>query len=268
MSVWDFDELAPVLQAIGMASAKDEPLDLDSLARELDMSRVGVEMLVDQLNRMGLVRVSEDEPEFPPILARAGSQYLAAKGQVEDEVLHFLPTVIDDLYARQALLRGGTILVDEFHYQVVHGGATEHAAELVPPAFSAAVDDALAINLFAAAVALVARLSCEYPAGCLAEEILAVSLREHASAWIDMEAEKGHLEADAAQAANGALRGIFQLFEDDDVLALFKMEEPSDAALAGHSWINHQVGVVDQRLEAWFRPFGGVAGTGYLDERR
>ena len=28
---------------------------------------------------------------------------------------------------------------------------------------------------------------------------------------------------------------------------------------------NRQAGVVDQRLEAWFRPFGEVVGTGHLD---
>jgi hypothetical protein len=266
MSVWSFEQLAPILQAIGMAAAKGEPLDGDALAGELDRSRVSVEMVVDQLNRMGLVFVSEEEPEFPD-LTRAGSQYLEIKGEVADEVLHFLPKVIDDLFARKALLHGGTVLVDEFRYQVLEGRAVTHAQGLVPDAFADAVDDGLAINLFAAAVALMARLSCGYPAGCLAEEILAVALLDHATVWIDMEADKGNLEIDAAQPAMDALRGIFELFEDDDVLDLFEMEEPGDAALAGHSWINQQAGVVDQRVEAWFQPFGPVAGTGYLNER-
>jgi hypothetical protein len=61
--------------------------------------------------------------------------------------------------------------------------------------------------------------------------------------------------------------GLFELFEDDDVLDLFDMAEPADAAMAGHDPINRQLGVVDQRLEAWFDPFGSAAPTGYLRER-
>jgi hypothetical protein len=96
---------------------------------------------------------------------------------------------------------------------------------------------------------------------------MAGALLEQAMVWLDMEADKGELDPDAAESAQVSLRGIFELFEDDDVLNLVEMEEPSDAALAGHSWINRQTGVVDQRLEAWFQPFGGVPGTGHLKER-
>jgi hypothetical protein len=129
------------------------------------------------------------------------------------------------------------------------------------------VDEQLALNLLAAAVALMARLSCGDAAGCLAEEIIAVALLNEAEVWLEMQVDKGELEREDAQAAAGRLHGIFELFEDDDVLDLFRMEEPADAAVAGHSWINQQAGVVDQRVEAWFQPFGGVTATGYLDER-
>jgi hypothetical protein len=268
MSVWDFDHLAPVLNAVGMASARDEPLDLDALAVERGESRAAIEMLVDQIDRMGLIVAPLAEPEFPPALTRAGSQYLEFKGKVPDETLHFLPKTIDDLYARRALLHGGTVLVDEFRYQVAHGRAVFHAQGLVPDAFTRAVDGAMAINLFAAAVSLMARLSCDHPAGCLAEEILAVTLLDNAAVWIEMETEKGNVTAEDAQPALAALRGIFNLFEDDDVLKLFEMDEPSDAALAGHSLINRQMGVVDQRVESWFRPFGPVPETGYLEGER
>jgi hypothetical protein len=268
MAVWSFDRMAPALNAVGMAAAKDRPIDLGLLAKDLDESREGIEMLLEHLDHWGLVMLAPaDEPELPPLLTRAGSQFLAMKGNVRDEVLSFLPGIIDDLHARDALISGGTVLVDEFRYQVVKGSTVDHAASLVPGAFEGAVDDEIAINLFAAAVALMARLSCGKPAGCLAEEIMAVALLENATIWLEMKADRGELEAEAVETAQGELRGIFELFEDDDVLNLFEMEEPADAALAGHSWINQQMAVVDQRLEAWFRPFGGVIGTGYLDER-
>jgi hypothetical protein len=60
------------------------------------------------------------------------------------------------------------------------------------------------------------------------------------------------------------LKGVFELFEDDDVLDLFEMRESSDAALAGHDHLKQQMGVVDQRLEAWFKPFGWATPTGYI----
>ncbi len=69
-------------------------------------------------------------------------------------------------------------------------------------------------------------------------------------------------EAKAAQAA--AKDGLFELLEDDDVLDLFEMEEPSDAAVAGHSRINREAGIADQRMESWFKPFNWTVSTGYL----
>jgi len=38
------------------------------------------------------------------------------------------------------------------------------------------------------------------------------------------------------------------------------------SAFRGISDVNRQLGVVDQRVEAWFKPFGGVSPTGYLDD--
>jgi hypothetical protein len=44
------------------------------------------------------------------------------------------------------------------------------------------------------------------------------------------------------------------------------MREPADAAVAGRAPINVQLGVVDQRMEAWFQPFGWTVPTGYLSD--
>jgi hypothetical protein len=97
----------------------------------------------------------------------------------------------------------------------------------------------------------------------VAEEILAVRLIEDATAWLDMQGDLGELEPDDVKAATDELRSIF---EDDHVLDLFDMKEPADAALSGHSDISRQLGIVDQRVEAWFRPFGGIPATGHLSE--
>lgn len=265
-----FDQVAPVLNAVGMASAKEEPLDKGALCRELEIEPQSLEMLLEELERVGLAwfEFDEDGKEVFPYLATAGSQYLAARGEIPAEVLHFLPGTLDDLHARRALIAGGAVLVDQFRYALLHGDGVEHAKRLVPDAFVGAVDKDLALNLFAAAVALMARLSSNSPAGCLAEEIIAVALLREASAWIDMQAEEGALSIEEVERASSELSCIYDLFGDSDVLYLFEMEEPSDAALAGHSTINRMAGVADQRLEAWFEPFWTAAATGYLDERK
>jgi hypothetical protein len=184
-------------------------------------------------------------------------------------VLHFLPAYIDDLYAREALLHGGVVLVDQYRHQLLKGRGVEHAREqLVPPAFAEAVDEAIALDLFAAAVALMARLSGDSPAGCLAEEIIAVGLLNEAKAQLEMGVDNRDISEEEAEHARGELRGLFELFQDDDVLDLFEMSEPADAALARHDPIKQHLGVVDQRIEAWFQPFGGIALTGYLHETK
>jgi len=253
-----------LLQAAGVAQAADEQFDLVALAEHLDTSEPLVRTEVERLERAGLL-VSGVEEAQPPLLLSAGRQYLACGGDISWEVLDFLPRVIDDLHSREALLDGGGVLVDEFRSQLLHGDAVNYAAgQLVPPAFAEAVDQALALNLFAASVALMARLSSGMPAGCVAEEIIAVRLIEEATDRLELRCDDGQLTAREASAAIDELRGLFELFQDDDVLAMFSMREPADAALAGHDPISRMTGIADQRIESWFKPFGGTIATGYI----
>jgi hypothetical protein len=251
-----------VLEAAGMAQAAEEVLDVAEVARELGTSEPVIRMDIGQLHALGLVLDGLEEG-LPPILPRAGRQFLARGGDADHDVLGFLPRAIDDLNAREALLVAGTLVVDQFRVALLRGAAVEHAQQLVPPAFITAVDNRLALDLFAAAVALMARLSDGAPAGCVAEEIISVGLIEEARAWLEMRREEGALDDAEEHAASDELRGLFELFEDDDVLNMFEMAEPADAALAGHDPISQQLGVADQRVQSWFRAFGGTAPTGY-----
>jgi hypothetical protein len=253
-----------LLQHAGVAEAAGEPLDVQALAAELGVVEVAARATLERLEATGLV-LSRLTEHGPPMLLRAGRQFLHARGKASWEVLHFLPNVIDDLHAREALLVAGSVLVDEFRYQLLRGTHAEHASELVPPAFAEAVDEVLAVDLFAAAVALLARLSAGEPAGCVAEEILAVRLIEDAAGRLQSRAASGELTEEEAAAAIGELNGLFELFQDDDVLKMFDMEEPADAALAEHDPVHQQLGVADHRVENWFRPFAGTMPTGYLN---
>jgi hypothetical protein len=267
--MWDDDDRArrvALLEAAGMAQASEEVLDLADLAGELAVSEATIQVDLGQLNALGLVLDGLDDG-LPPVLLTSGRQFLARRGAVDDDVVSFLPRVIDDLNAREALLAAGSILVDEFRAAWLDGDPVAHARELVPPAFANAIDERVAIDLLAASVALMARLSEGAPAGCVAEEIISVGLMEEARLWLEMRREEGELDEHERRAASDELRGLFELFEDDDVLNMFEMVEPADAALAGDDPINQQLGVVDQRVESWFDAFGGTSPTGYLRER-
>jgi hypothetical protein len=259
----EFAAIAPVLRAVAMSAAAGEALDLPLVATELGRDPNVLAEDLRWLAAAGLIHLGDEEQGHVPLLLHAGHQYLAARGDVGDDVLFYLPSVIDDLHARAALAGAAIELTGEFRGAVAHGQATSVAHRLVPPAFAGAVDESLAINLFAATVALTCRLGLQEAAGCLAEEIVAVELLTIARGELDAQLGSGLLSAGEAERARDELRGLFELFEDDDVLDLFEMSEPADAAVAGHDPVSRQMGKVDQRLEAWFRPYGGVTANGY-----
>jgi len=248
-----------------MAAARDERLDVDALASELDVAIGLLDDLLEEIDRCGLALVDREEHPAPMLLT-AGSQYLAAGGVVDRDVLVSLARTLDDLHARRAVLIAGSLLVDAFRAAILAGDGVEHARMLVPPAFASAITDDHVLDLFAAAVALTTRLPRDEPPGCVAEEVMMVRLMEEASAVLDDEVDAGRLSRPEQDAACDELRGLFDLAQDDDVLDLFAMEEPGDAAVAGHDPLNRQLGIVDQRLEAWYQPFGWTVATGYLDD--
>jgi hypothetical protein len=96
---------------------------------------------------------------------------------------------------------------------------------------------------------------------------VSVGLIEEARVWLALQHEEGDLDKDAERAASEELGGLFELFQDDDVLNMFDMVEPADAALAGDNPVNQQLGVVDQRVESWFDAFGWASPTGHLRDR-
>ena len=260
-----YEELGPVLQAVGVAQAADEIIDVAGLCRELELAEGALHERLRVLEGWGLMLGGLEEG-LPPILREAGRPYLALQGSVDPAVLGFLPFVIDDLHARRALLDAGTIVVDEYRAALLDGRAVAQAQELVPEALAPAITERVVIDLFAASVALMARLSDSEPAGCVAEEVIAVAVMDEARGSLQLSADRGDLTPDVARAAINELSGLFELFQDDDVLGLFDMREPADVAVAGRSPINVQLGVVDQRIEAWFQPFGWTLPTGYLSE--
>jgi hypothetical protein len=251
----DFATVGPIIEAAKVAAAQGRPLEVEGEEQELAFGAA-----------LWWNLIVVEGPDTPPILTAAAHQYLDLEGVVDDDVLTFLPAAIDDLHARLALLEAGTVLVDEFRAALLDGRGVAHAAALVPPAFAAVVDESMALDLYAACVALMARLASSQPAGCVAEEIVAVELLRNARGILELRLAQDEITQEVAEAAGEELYGLFELFEDDDVLRMFDMKEPGDAAVAGHTESDSELGVVDQRPEAWFAPFAGVPLTGHLRE--
>jgi hypothetical protein len=131
-SFWDKDDRlrrVRLLEASGMAQAADTPLSVTELANELHVSSSTIRIELEELSRLGLIFDGLEEG-LSPVLRNAGRQFLAGRSAVRHEVLRFLPHVIDDLYAREALLHGGTVIVDEFRAAFLDGDPVEHVREL------------------------------------------------------------------------------------------------------------------------------------------
>jgi hypothetical protein len=128
-SVWDAQERPRrqrLLEVCGLAQAAGAPLDVIQLAGDLDVHRSTIRMELGELSSLGLILDGLEEG-LPPILLNAGRQFLAGRLQVRPEILRFLPPVIDDLNAREALFHEGTILVDESRTAILNGDPVEHA---------------------------------------------------------------------------------------------------------------------------------------------
>lgn len=259
----DDSSYVSLLRVIRLRELAEERIDIDDLAATLSSTPFVIETEISLLERWGLLYGNRLE-ELPPFVLGAGLQYIEREGEVENDVLRFLSLAIDDLNAREALLIAGSSLVEQFGEAILVGDGLEYARSIVPDAFVQVVDERLAIKLYAAAIALIARLSAGSPAGCLAEEIVAVALIDEAEAVLTDARDDGEITSEEASDAIRELGQLFEMFGDDDVLALFKMKEPADAALATHDPVKRRLGVTDQRVEAWFNAFGGVAVTGLL----
>jgi hypothetical protein len=194
--------------------------DIDSLATACCRSVAATEQALVDIERWGLGAVAGEARQGK--VSYAGEQFLTRQGRVSIETLDFLAgSPVNDLHTREAIRQASTRLLGEFGDACATGALVDYARALVPPAFQAAVDPDLASRLYACASALIVRLARGEPAGCVAEEIIAVRLIEYArnvlAAWEDA------LDEESAAHASNELTGIFELFQADDVLALFEL---------------------------------------------
>jgi hypothetical protein len=200
---------------------------------------------IARLERMGLMEGNVDTGR-PAILSNAGRQYLERSGDVDEAVLYFLPRYVDDLHAREALMECGAGIVGRLRQGLLDGAGPQTAATLLPPAFNGHLDDALALDLFAASVALMARLAAGVPAASLAEENIAFTLIADATEWLgERHDDGGELTACELQTAKRALYGLYYLFGDADVVHLWDPQHPYTLA-------NAELGAAELREAGWF----------------
>jgi hypothetical protein len=101
MRARDLRGTRPVLQAVGVAQAADEVVDVAGLCRELELPEGALHERLRVLEGWGLILTGLEEG-LTPILRHTGRQYLAFEGSVDPAVLGFLPLAMDDLHARHA----------------------------------------------------------------------------------------------------------------------------------------------------------------------
>lgn len=177
-------------------------------------------------------------------------QFVADPDQFNEDVLRFLPETIRNLWSRKALLRAGTEMVGELRATLERDDGLEPFRVLLPGPLKDQLDRLMAINLFAAAVALMTNLSRNAPASSVAEEISAVNLAERAQGILERWQVEGLLSPASASTAASGLGSLFSLFDDDPQTMLSGEESGS---IADREWI--------------FRPVGEVPVTGYLRPR-
>ena len=84
---------------------------------------------------------------------------------------------------------------------------------------------------------------------CIAEELALELIRQEAISALEL--------VETSQASILATKGVYEVCEDDDVLDLFAMHEPADAAIALSDPVNIAMGKADMRIERWFESFSG-----------
>lgn len=138
---------------------------------------------------------------------------------------------------------------------------------LFPVGLRPALTPLLVEKLYVAAIVMGWKLAQPGPPlvpVCLGEELALELIRREAVSALEL--------VDADRTSIAATRGVYNVCEDDDVLDLFAMREPADAALALESPINQQMGKADMRIERWFDLFyGGDRGAlhpFYLESER
>jgi hypothetical protein len=235
----DPDLLARVLVAVATTEVGGEALSaqaLERLAAQSGTTAFELRAACAYAQSAGLVRLAARRA--PWRLTCAGGQYLERAGAVDPALLAFLPQTVDDLNARAALRAGGVRMIDDFRQALLDGHARRHAATLVPDPVPGALTERQALDLFAAAVALMARLEAEQPPACVAEELLAARLVANAGAQLDEDVGGGRLSSSDAAAARAEFASL------DDFM-------PADANLHGP-------------VEDWFEPFRDTSAAGYL----
>jgi hypothetical protein len=229
---------------------------VDALAQEFRIKHVKAEELIRLWRRWGLCNIDEDDATI--YLSPTAQQFVDQPEQFDNNVLEFLPFYVDDLWGRRSLLFGGLTLIDAFREDLVKNKEPEEMVwilNMLPDAFHPCLDRRLAVDLLAAASSLMTNLSRGLPAASLAEEICAVELISQAESFLELLEEEERIDRAQRLKAKPEFNGLFELFEDDDVLALWDIPT-----------IPGQQGQLRRMADDWFRPFGGVIATGYLSK--
>src|ERR1044072_8117982 len=255
----NYTETESILRALSEAPSSASGPELEALAQNSYLYPLSAKTVVSWGSRCGLLE--SNGPHGRLHLTETGEQYLELEGQVSVQVLNFLPKTVPDLHARRALLMAGADAVATFRGCLLNGTGVEHALDFLPPPSPDFVDLELALGLYAASAAVVARLSAEEATACLAEDIVLINLIDDARKWLLVDRLSDLLEPEESQPATRALAELLRLVRDPVLPGVFASRPLLDALGIAAA----EVLLDDYPPETFFLPYPGAAPTGHLD---
>ena len=171
--------------------------------------------------------------------------------------------LIDDPLAQGALKHGSITILDRLAEALaeVMGPHPDQGdfgpLGIFPAAIRPALTPLLVEKVQAAAVIVgwkLAQPGKPIRPGCVAEELALELIRQEAIAVLEV--------IGAPQESIEATRKVYDVCEDDDILGLFKMNDPAEVAAAISDPANSALAKADMRIPEWFMPFyGGNSGS-------
>jgi hypothetical protein len=176
------------------------------------------------------------------------------------DVLWFMSESLDDLVAREAVMRAGRRAVDDLEEAILSGEGVAYVREMASVYAEPFIDDRAVLYMYSATVAMVARLVRNEEAACPAEWIVVHHLVRLVHEELDAMARDGEIRDDELAPAFEAAREELLSFVDEDQLDyLLDSPRPSDEEVA-HVKSTYEV----HPLLDWVTYIGVSSPTGHI----
>jgi hypothetical protein len=141
----EFSHSAPILHAIAMAQASDEPLDLSTTASELEVSDSDLRQRIDASNTSDS-RSQASTRVFIPSCSTPDANISSSPARSTTRSSPSCPTSSTTFTLGALFFAAASSWSTSFRAALLTDAGVEHAKEIVPSAFAPAADDRLALD--------------------------------------------------------------------------------------------------------------------------